>query len=83
MSEHPVVVRPWGAGRLAPYPTTIRRLHTTVTIDADSQLGVFRDRCGLVVEMGKHGSSTGTETNTTTNSDSAPDQGHDQDSEQD
>ncbi|MFI6803767.1 putative ATP-grasp-modified RiPP [Streptomyces luteogriseus] len=76
-------VRPWGAGRLAPYPTVIRRPHASVTVDPDTQLGVYMDHTGNVVEMGKHGTSKGTETNTTTNSDSAPDQGHDQDSEQD
>lgn len=79
----PVPTRPWGAGRLAPYPTTIRRPHATVVVDPTTQLGVFRDRAGQVVEMGKHGTSKGTETKTATNSDSAPDQGHDQDSEQD
>ncbi|MFD5412792.1 putative ATP-grasp-modified RiPP [Streptomyces nojiriensis] len=75
--------RPWGISRLAPYPTTTKLPFTTVTIDPDTQLGVFRDRDGLVVEMGKHGTSSGTETSTTTNSDSAPDSGHDQDSQQD
>lgn len=75
--------RPWGAGRLAPYPTTVHRPHTTVTIDSETQVGVFRDRLGQVVEMGKHGTSSGTETSTNTNTDSAPDQGHDQDSQQD
>ncbi|MEW1701213.1 putative ATP-grasp-modified RiPP, partial [Streptomyces sp. NPDC091278] len=54
----------------------------TVTIDPTTQLGVFRDRVGQVVEMGKHGTSSGTETSTT-NSDSKNDQGHDQDSNQD
>ncbi|MFF7728676.1 putative ATP-grasp-modified RiPP [Streptomyces sp. NPDC008001] len=83
MNVQHAAARPWGASRLAPYPTTLRRSHTTVAIDGDSQLGVFRDRFGNVLEMGKHGTSSGTETNTTTNSDSAPDQGHDQDSEQD
>ncbi|AZQ74328.1 MULTISPECIES: putative ATP-grasp-modified RiPP [Streptomyces] len=77
------LVRPWCAGRLAPYPMTVRRPHATVTIDPATQLGVFRDRVGQVVEMGKHGTSQGTETSTTTNSDSRNDQGHDQDSEQD
>jgi len=81
--EQPTNSRPWGASRLAPYPTTIQRPHSTVTIDPDTQLGVFRDRAGLVVEMGAHGTSKGTETSTTTNSDSKNDQGHDQDSEQD
>ncbi|MFJ9183994.1 putative ATP-grasp-modified RiPP [Streptomyces anulatus] len=75
--------RPWGAGRLAPYPTVTHLPHASVALDPDTQLGVFTDRCGTVVEMGKHGTAKGTETSTTTNSDSAPDQGHDQDSEQD
>ncbi|NJQ14122.1 putative ATP-grasp-modified RiPP [Streptomyces bohaiensis] len=75
--------RPWGAGRLAPYPTVTRRGHASVTIDPGTQLGVFTDQNGTVIDMGKHGTGKGTETSTTTNSDSAPDQGHDQDSEQD
>ncbi|MEU4175058.1 putative ATP-grasp-modified RiPP [Streptomyces sp. NPDC026589] len=76
-------VRPWGADRLAPYPTATHRPHTSVALDPDTQLGIFADRVGTVVEMGKHGTAKGTETSTITNSDSAPDQGHDQDSEQD
>ncbi|MFJ2702777.1 putative ATP-grasp-modified RiPP [Streptomyces sp. NPDC087428] len=76
-------MRPWGAGRLAPYPATVRVPHASVTVDPVTQLGVFRDRAGRVVERGKHGTSKGTETSTTTNSDSAPDSGHDQDSTQD
>lgn len=76
-------VRPWGAGRLDPYPAVGHRAHTLVRLDPDTQLGVYTDRTGRVVEMGKHGTSRATETQTTTNSDSAPDQGHDQDDEQD
>jgi putative ATP-grasp target RiPP len=76
-------MRPWGAGRLGPYPTATRLPHATVAIDPATQLGVFRDRAGHVVEMGKHGTSSGTETSTVTNSDSQNDQGHDQDSQQD
>jgi putative ATP-grasp target RiPP len=49
----PTLTRPWGAGRLAPYPTATRRPHATVTIDPTTQLGVFRDRTGQVVEMGR------------------------------
>lgn len=81
--ELPTPTRPWGAGRLTSYPTTIRRPHATVAVDPTTQLGVFRERTGQVVEMGKHGTSSGTETSTTTNSDSRNDQGHDQDSSQD
>lgn len=76
-------VRPWGVGRLAPYPTTTRRPFVSVRLDPQSQLGVYTDRDGRPVEMGKHGTGKGTETSTYTNLDSAPDQGHDQDSEQD
>ncbi|WP_053913983.1 putative ATP-grasp-modified RiPP [Streptomyces sp. SCSIO 75703] len=79
----PSLARPWGAGRLAPYPVTVRRPHATVVIDPATQLGVYRDPAGQVVEMGKHGTSSGTETSTLTNSDSRNDQGHDQDSNQD
>ncbi|WP_411113218.1 putative ATP-grasp-modified RiPP [Streptomyces sp. 029-5] len=82
-ATHLTTARPWGAGRLAPYPTAVRRPHATVIIDPATQVGVFRDRSGRVVEMGKHGTSSGTETSTTTNSDSQNDQGHDQDSQQD
>lgn len=76
-------VRPWGADRLAPYPTVTQRPHASVTLDPGTQLGVFTDRVGTVIEMGKHGTSKGTETSTVTNSDSRNDQGSDQDSEQD
>ncbi|MEK8143516.1 putative ATP-grasp-modified RiPP [Streptomyces sp. M10(2022)] len=75
--------RPWGIRRLAPFPTTVKLPFTSVSIDAETQTGVFRDQAGQVLDMGKHGTSSGTETSTTTNSDSAPDSGHDQDSSQD
>jgi putative ATP-grasp target RiPP len=75
--------RPWGIGRLGPYSMPLKQPFTTVTIDPATQLGVFRDGHGLVLEMGKHGTSSGTETATATNLDSQPDQGHDQDSERD
>ncbi|MCX5231351.1 putative ATP-grasp-modified RiPP [Streptomyces sp. NBC_00233] len=64
------------------HPRTIRRPRTTVDIDPATQTGVFRACEGLVVEMGKHGTSSDTETNTTIDNDSAPDHGHDQDSRQ-
>ncbi|MER6343241.1 putative ATP-grasp-modified RiPP [Streptomyces sp. NPDC001595] len=76
-------VRPWGIGRLAPYPTTRKLPYVTVTIDPTTQTGIFRNNQGEVVEMGKHGTSSGTETSTATNLDSQPDQGHDQDDQQD
>ncbi|MFI1353326.1 putative ATP-grasp-modified RiPP [Streptomyces sp. NPDC020898] len=88
MTVHPTAdqlrpARPWGVGRLALYPTTLKLPFTTVTIDPTTQTGVFRDCFGQVVEMGKHGTSSATATSTATNLDSQPDQGHDQDSQQD
>ncbi|MFE6912219.1 putative ATP-grasp-modified RiPP [Streptomyces erythrochromogenes] len=78
-------VRPWGAGRLASYPNTTLLPHSSVHVDPDTQLGVFRDRAGRVVEMGKHGTGTGQETSTSTSSDgqSGNDQGHDQNNDTD
>ncbi|WP_234357169.1 putative ATP-grasp-modified RiPP [Streptomyces sp. NBRC 110028] len=80
---HPTPLRPWGLRRLGPYPTAAEMPITTVTVDPDTQIGVFRDRDGLVVEMGKHGTSSATSTSTVTNLDSRNDAGSDQDSQQD
>ncbi|CAL9361621.1 hypothetical protein SUDANB120_00676 [Streptomyces sp. enrichment culture] len=78
-------VRPWGTSRLSPYPTTIPRPHVSVSVDPETQLAIFLDRAGHVVEMGKHGTSSGTETSTSTSADGqhGNDQGSDQDSNQD
>lgn len=75
--------RPWGLRRLGPYPVATELPFTTVSVDPDTQTGVFRDGDGLVVEMGKHGTSSATSTSTVTNLDSRNDSGHDQDSQQD
>lgn len=75
--------RPWGPRRLGRYPATVKLPFTTVTVDPDTQVAVFRDADGHVVEMGKHGTSSATSTTTTTNLDSKNDQGSDQDSQQD
>jgi putative ATP-grasp target RiPP len=77
-------VRPWGVGRMRPYPIICAQPFVTVEIDSVTQTGVFRDAQGLVVEMGKHGTSKGTETNPqSTNMDSRNDSDQDQDSVQD
>lgn len=76
--------RPWGVGRMRPYPRACAQPYVTVTVDPVTQTGVFRDGWGLVVEMGKHGTSRGTETSPqSTNLDSRNDSDHDQDSSQD
>ncbi|MFF4580258.1 putative ATP-grasp-modified RiPP [Streptomyces sp. NPDC001373] len=54
-----------------PYTTAVQLPHASVTIDPATQLGVFRDRHGNVVEMGKHGTSSGTGTTTSTSPDDA------------
>lgn len=82
-SNRPDPARPWGLRRLGPYPMAAEMPFTTVTIAPDTQTGVFRDRDGLVVEMGRHGTSSATSTSTVTNLDSRNDAGSDQDSQQD
>lgn len=77
-------MRPWGIGRMRAYPTLYQQGYTTVTLDPATQLAVYRDARGMVVELGKHGTSKGTETAPqSTNLDSRNDTDHDQDSEQD
>jgi putative ATP-grasp target RiPP len=69
---------------MRPYPSVHQAGFTTSEVDPVTQLAVFRDARGKVVEMGKHGTSKGTETRPeSTNLDSRNDTDHDQDSEQD
>jgi putative ATP-grasp target RiPP len=69
---------------MRPYPKADAEPFASVEIDPVTQLGVFRDADGRVVEMGKHGTSKGTETKPqSTNMDSRNDTDHDQDSTQD
>lgn len=76
--------RPWGIGRMRPYPSIHQPRYASAEIDPVTQTTVFRDERGVVVEMGKHGTSKGTETSPqSTNQDSRNDTDHDQDSEQD
>lgn len=76
--------RPWGVGRMRPYPPIRRTSHSHVEIDPTTQLSIHWDSQGHVLEMGKHGTSRGTETAAeSTNLDSRNDTDHDQDSEQD
>lgn len=83
-SMAPAAPRPWGISRMRPYPAVHQRAYATAGVDPDTQLTVYRDVRGHVVEMGKHGTSKGTETQPeSTNLDSRNDTDHDQDSEQD
>ena len=78
------VGRPWGVGRMRPYPTVHQRGFASAVIDPATQLTVYRDPRGGILGMGKHGTSKGTETQPeSTNLDSRNDTDHDQDSEQD
>lgn len=75
---------PWGVSRMRPYPSTYQPGFATAELDHVTQTTVFRDARGVVVEMGRHGTSKGTETAPqSTNQDSRNDTDHDQDSEQD
>ncbi|MGP3978531.1 putative ATP-grasp-modified RiPP [Streptomyces sp. 8N114] len=75
---------PWGITRMRPYPSTYQPGYATAELDPATQVTVFRDERGGVVEMGKHGTAKGTETSPqSTNQDSRNDTDHDQDDEQD
>ncbi|MFE6195579.1 putative ATP-grasp-modified RiPP [Streptomyces sp. NPDC057838] len=60
--------RPWGLGRMAPYPT-MSPAYTRAALDPATQTAVFCDAFGQVLEMGKHGTSTGTNPATGTSPD--------------
>lgn len=69
---------------MRPYPAVHHRDFASAVIDPATQLTVYRDARGGIIEMGKHGTSMGTETQMeSTNLDSRNDTDHDQDSEQD
>ncbi len=70
---------------MRPYPAARHHEYSSVTIDPDTQLGVFRDGSGGVVELGKHGGThVGTETQPqSTHLDGVNDTDHDQDSTRD
>ncbi|UXY33017.1 putative ATP-grasp-modified RiPP [Streptomyces sp. HUAS TT20] len=61
-------VRPWGVGRMAPYPSMAPG-YATATLDPETQTTVFRDPSGQVMEMPGHGTSTGTTPSTGTSPD--------------
>ncbi|MFC9680019.1 putative ATP-grasp-modified RiPP [Streptomyces sp. NPDC056948] len=63
-----VTARPWGIGRMAPYPT-MAPAYASVRMDEATQLAVFFDSAGQVMEMGKHGTSSGTNPSTGTSPD--------------
>ncbi|MGV9502134.1 putative ATP-grasp-modified RiPP [Streptomyces sp. NPDC003642] len=63
-----VTARPWGLGRMAPYPT-VAPAYARVALDPATQTAVFYDAAGQVVEMGKHGTSSGTNPSTGTSPD--------------
>ncbi|MER6712547.1 putative ATP-grasp-modified RiPP [Streptomyces sp. NPDC006386] len=63
-----ITARPWGLGRMAPYPTMAPE-HTHAELHPVTQTARFYDRAGQVIEMGKHGTSTGTSPATGTSPD--------------
>ena len=79
-----VTERPWGLGRMAEYPSVTVQPYAIVELDPATQLGLFKDAAGDVLEMGQHGTSKGTKQMVdSTNLDGKGDQDQSQDSEQD
>ncbi|WAL68722.1 putative ATP-grasp-modified RiPP [Amycolatopsis cynarae] len=58
--------RPWGATRMGPYPLTVQVPFTAVDIDPATQLGVFRDASGRIVNMQRTRQPTSDSTSTST-----------------
>ncbi|TVT61666.1 putative ATP-grasp-modified RiPP [Amycolatopsis rhizosphaerae] len=58
--------RPWGVTRMGPYPLTVKVPFTAVGIDPATQLGVFRDESGRMVNMDRTRQSTSESTYTST-----------------
>ncbi|WP_369395125.1 putative ATP-grasp-modified RiPP [Streptomyces sp. CG1] len=59
---------PWGVSRMAPYPTTAPG-YALAALDPSTQVAVFFDADGHVLEMPGHGTSTGTTPSTGTSPD--------------
>ena len=66
-----VTARPWGLGRMAPYPT-MAPAYARAELDPATQTARFYDDAGQVLEMGKLGTSPGTSPTTGTSPDGDP-----------
>ncbi|MEU0220450.1 putative ATP-grasp-modified RiPP [Streptomyces sp. NPDC006265] len=66
-----VTARPWGLGRMAPYPI-MAPTYARAELDPATQTARFYDDAGHALEMGKHGTSTGTSPTTGTSPDGDP-----------
>lgn len=77
--------RPWSLGRMVAYPAIEAQKFTTIEMDPDTQMSVFRDGAGMPLEMGQHGTAKPTKSmqDNTSNQDGKGDQDMAQDSEQD
>ncbi|WP_436788707.1 putative ATP-grasp-modified RiPP [Yinghuangia sp. YIM S10712] len=56
---------PWGVRRMAPYPVSTEG-YARVEIDHESQVATYFDGRGHVMEMPRHGTSSGTNPPTST-----------------
>lgn len=67
-----IAAQPWGARRLAPYPTSVIRPFTRIELDPEKQTAVYFDAAGRRVEMGsdgRHGTNRATASQTATGAD--------------
>jgi putative ATP-grasp target RiPP len=61
--------RPWGTTRMRPYDSAPTHLPARYEVDPETQLGVYYDAAGHVIEAGKHGTIANTQTPHMTNQD--------------
>jgi putative ATP-grasp target RiPP len=64
---------PWALRHMRPHQDTATPGYTKIELDGSTQTTRYLDPAGRVVEMPKHGTSTGTRPPTGTNLDSRPD----------
>lgn len=74
---------PWALEAMRPYPNQGSADYADVRIDPDTQTAVFLDADGRVMEMPKHGTSTGTRESTQTSKGDGQNPGTDADSSSD
>lgn len=74
---------PWALQGMRPYPNQGSADYASVSLDPETQTAVFHDFTGRVMEMPKHGTSTGTRESTRTSQGDGQNPGTDADSTSD
>ncbi|MUL41586.1 putative ATP-grasp-modified RiPP [Streptomonospora sp. PA3] len=66
MKRNPQDLRPWGLGRMAPYPPSEPLPYAHAELDPHTQTGRYFDASGRPLEAGKHGTNVSQQTQSQT-----------------